>query len=137
MRIFIALALVFCSSLSLFEEEIEFSKDFMPKGAIPFKYDEIDVDVGLVQRVEFSTRKCNLTLKNRGVNPANVDVSVYVLNKDGVILWMVQEHWLLDKIDSGAKFAKDYDLRLSMPESISMSKYAATFDPTPKWLVVR
>ena len=137
MKLFITAILFICAYLPMKAVEIESSTDFTPKGAIPFKYDEIDVDVGLVQRVEFSTRKCNLTLKNRGVNPANVDVSVYVLNKDGVILWMVQEHWLLDKIDSGAKFAKDYDIRLTMPESISMSRYAATFDPTPKWLVVR
>jgi hypothetical protein len=111
--------------------------EFHPDGALPFKYEEVDVNDGIVQRVEFSAKKCNLTLKNRGNSPAHVDVTVYVLNAEGVILWKQREQWLIDTLDVGAKFAKDYDLTLAMPIELSMSKYAKGFDATPKWFVVR
>jgi len=132
MRYLILLSFLLSSAYSL-----EAEQEFRPMGGLPFKNEEIDVNSGVVQRVEFDTKKCNLTLKNRGTSKASVDVSVYVLNKDGVIIWSVKEKWAFDTLDVGAKFAKDYDISFGMPDAISMSKYATSFDSTPKWIVVR
>jgi len=137
MKSFSILALILIAVHSVSAEELEAGKVFTPTGVIPFKYDEQDVNVGVVQRIEFTARKCNLTLKNRGAKSTNVNVSVYILNKDGVVLWVTREHWLLDSLDAGAKFAKDYDVNLSMPESMNMSKHAVSFDLRPKWIVVQ
>lgn len=137
-----SLLLILCAFCSLKAQDDGTAKpaadtEFHPQGARPFKYDEIDVNEGVVQRVEFNSKKCNLTLKNRGTSAAHVDVSVYVLNQDGVVLWSQKEHWVIDTLDVGAKFAKDYDLSFAMPIELSMSKYSKSFDPTPKWFVVR
>jgi len=105
--------------------------------AIPFQTDELTVNKGIVQRVEFTRTKMNLTLKNATSSRQNVDVHVYVLNKDGVVIFAQHEKWILDTLDVDAKFAKDYNFLPEMPESLQFSIYVKSFDLTPKWILIR
>ena len=105
--------------------------------AIPFQTDELTVNKGIVQRVEFTRTKMNLTLKNATSSRQNVDVHVYVLNRDGVVIFAHYEKWILDTLDVDAKFAKDYNFLPEMPESLQFSIYVKSFDLTPKWILIR
>lgn len=109
---------------------------FKPENAIPFEYDELDVNRGICQRIEFSKKKMNLTLKNKTESPQNVRLKVSVLNPDGIVIYEAKEIWIINRLEPEAKFAKDFDFQIGMPAVLKYSKYAPSFDMTPAWIII-
>lgn len=110
--------------------------EFVPNGAIPFKYEEFDVLKGIVQRIEFDKEKCNLTLKNRTDETIGYDqVTVSVLNKDGAVIWHAETS-NSQSLAPGEKATFSWGWNPAMPVELRFSKYARDFDPTPKWIMI-
>lgn len=110
--------------------------DFKPANAVPFEYEEITVDIGICQRVEFSKKKMNITLKNKSDVERSVNLKISVLNADGVVIFEAREIWIINKLEPDAKYAKDFDFKTGMPVALQYSRYAENFDMTPKWIIV-
>ena len=64
---------------------------------IEFETGEIVLDHGIVQRIEFSGKRCNITLRNRSPKRHSVNVKVWVLNDS---LMEVFNHGFRDRCSS-------------------------------------
>ena len=116
---------------------IEDDVSYHPEGAIEFQYDAaISINMPIVEAVEFTQKRCNITLNNRLGKAANVDIQVIVMNADGVILWAGSETWAIDMLADEQKYLASKSMTLTMPEYLTMSIYAHDFDIAPRWFVI-
>ncbi|MBD2392983.1 hypothetical protein H6G11_01780 [Cyanobacterium aponinum FACHB-4101] len=97
--------------------------------------DEISVNNGIIQRIEFSKIQCSLTLRNKGENPVKPNLEILVLNSQGVTIWSQKEVWVFSGMKPGEKDVKTYKFTPSMPSVLKHSIYADNFDETPRWIL--
>ncbi len=84
----------------------------------PFTWGEALVEHGIVQRVEFTDKRCNLTLKNPTTKRQRVSVRVQVLNSDLVELWRQAEHWKLSRLQPDQSHVLSWEFLPQVPEVI-------------------
>lgn len=113
------------------------SESFRPPGAVDFAYDTtIDVNGRIVEDVEFTQQRCNITLRNRTGAAADVDVAVCVLNADGVVLDVVRELWMVESLAPEQKYLASLPLELKVPATLLLSRDAESFSLEPVSFVV-
>lgn len=110
---------------------------YQPPGAIAFKFnEEIKLGMPLVESVEFTKQRCNMTLRNMTGKRSGVEVEVLVMNADGVTIWTGYEVWAIASMDEEEKYLSSMSMSLAMPTELKYSKYAEDFDATPVWFKV-
>ncbi|WP_017292704.1 hypothetical protein [Geminocystis herdmanii] len=106
------------------------------ENCIEFELDEeISVNNGIIQRIEFSKIQCTLSLRNKGESPIKPNIDILVLNDQGVTIWAQKEAWVFNSMKPGEKEVKNYKFSPLMPTVLKHSKYAQDFDETPKWIL--
>lgn len=112
------------------------TSDYRPDGAFQFEYNTpIIINDRIIDSVDFTQSRCNITLKNRTGKSANVDVQVIVMNADGVMLWVGGESWFIDMLGDEQKYIVSKSMSLTMPEYLRESIYADGFDLQPRWVL--
>ncbi len=109
-----------------------------PKGdkrlVIEFATGEILLGHGVVHRIEFSDKRCNLTLKNPTPKRQSVNVKVWVLNSNLVELWHQTEKWSLTSLQPDQSHLVSWDFKPAVPRVIwNLRERENIF---PAWIVV-
>lgn len=97
---------------------------------------QVELDDNLVQTVEFTGPRCNADLRNRSGGSVEVDISFLVFNRDGVLLWGDEEHWVIERIAAGRRYIASLPFKPEMPVELRWSRHAVGFDDTPYWVAV-
>ena len=109
-----------------------------PKGdkrrVIEFATGEILLEHGVVHRIEFSDKRCNLTLKNPTPKRQSVNVKVWVLNSGLVELWHQTEKWSLTSLQPDQSHLVSWDFKSVVPHVIWSSRERE--DNLPAWIVI-
>ena len=109
-----------------------------PKGdkrrVIEFAMGELLLEHGVVHRVEFSEKRCNLTLKNSAPKRQSVHVKIWVLNSDLVELWHQTERWSLTSLQPDQSHLVSWDFKPTVPNVIWNSRQRE--NSFPAWIVI-
>lgn len=101
---------------------------------LPFTTGEALVEHVIVQRVEFTDKRCNLTLKNPTSQRQRVHVRVYVLNSDLVELWRQAERWRLSRLQPGQSHMISWEFAPQVPEVIWDQRLRENSEPA--WVLI-
>ena len=109
-----------------------------PKGdkrrVIEFATGEILLEHGVVHRIEFTDKRCNLTLKNPTPKRQAVNVKVWVLNSGLVELWHQIEKWSLTSLQPDQSHLVSWDFKPVVPSVIWSPRERE--DNLPAWIVI-
>ena len=109
-----------------------------PKGdkrrVIEFATGEILLEHGVVHRIEFSDKRCNLTLKNPTPKRQSVNVKVWVLNSGLVELWHQTEKWSFTSLQPDQSHLVSWDFKAVVPSVIWNPRERE--DNLPAWIVI-
>lgn len=94
---------------------------------------EIQIDVGIVNRIEFREKRCNLTLKNISPKRHTVNVRVFVLNRSFIELWRQTEKWSLTSLQPDQVHLVSWEFHPAVPDVVWHEKAR---EPDPMWVVV-
>ena len=100
---------------------------------IEFEDGEIVLEHGIVQRIEFTDKRCNLTLRNPSPKRHAVHVKVWVLNKSLVEVWHQSEWWALTSLQPDQSHVVSWDFKPAVPSVVWNEKAR---DLTPAWIVI-
>jgi hypothetical protein len=100
----------------------------------PFTSGEILVEHGIVQRVEFTDKRCNLTLKNATSRRQRVHVKIYVLNSDLVELWRQAERWRLSSLQPDRSHLTSWAFAPRVPEVVWDQRLRE--NTRPAWVLI-
>lgn len=107
--------------------------------AVPFKYGAwLRVEGSdLVRQVKFSQGRAEAVYANRSEQRIKPNVTIWVLNRDGVVLDKLEDSWLIDSMGPGESHEKSWDLFPHMPEALVFSKWAHLgWDDRPAYVLV-
>ena len=100
---------------------------------LEFATDELLLEHGIVHRIEFREKRCNLTLKNVTAKRHSVNVRVWVLNKALIVLWHQTEKWSLTSLKPDQIHLVSWEFTPTVPDVVWNEDAR---DPTPGWIVV-
>ena len=100
---------------------------------LKFTTNEILVEHGIVHRIEFREKRCNLTLKNLTSRRQSVNVRVWVLNKSLIQLWHQSEKWSLSTLQPNQIHVFSWDFIPAVPDVIWNVKARGQ---APAWIII-
>ncbi len=114
-----------------------FYSNHQPKGdkrsILEFNTGEMLLEHGVIHRLEFTDKRCNLTLKNSSPKRQSVHVRVWVLNKSLIELWHQTEKWNLTTLQPDQTYLVSWEFSPAVPDVVWNEKAR---DTEPKWIVV-
>jgi hypothetical protein len=100
---------------------------------LPFALGEALLELGVVHRIEFREKRCNLTLKNSSPKRQSVNVRVWVLNKSLIELWHQTEKWNLTSLQPDQSHVVSWEFNPAVPDVVWNLKAR---DVAPAWVIV-
>jgi len=113
---------------------IEGASDSAKRLVLPFGDGRIEVRHGIFERIEFSAKSCNLTLKNSSAKGQRVRVEIRVLTSQLIELWQESVHWRLKKLQPEQMASETWKFEPKMPNSICNRRLRD--DCEPAWVVI-
>jgi len=107
--------------------------------AVDFGYGKwIDLpDAGIVKQVHFSRDgRAKIRCLNETTQRVDPDIVVWVLNRDGVVLWGAKGSWPMGSVEPGSTQEKDTSYRFAIDKSLAFSKWARLgWDLRPRYIL--
>lgn len=100
---------------------------------LEFVEGEMELNFGIIHRLEFTDKRCNVTLRNTDHVKHSVNVKVYVLNSSLIEIWQQSEKWLLTSLQPDQVHLVSWEFKPAVP-SVVWNLQAR--DNTPAWIVV-
>ena len=100
---------------------------------LEFNTGELLIEHGVVYRIEFTEKRCNLTLKNSTAKRQSVHVRLWVLNKSLIEIWRQTEKWSLTALQPDQSHLVSWEFKPEVPDVIWNQKAR---DAVPTWLVI-
>jgi len=101
---------------------------------LPFGNGRIEVQSGVFDRIEFTGKWCNLTLKNSTAKSRRVQIVVHVLSSQLIELWRESVHWRLKKLQPEQIASETWKFEPKMPETVWSRQLRD--DDQPAWVVI-
>ncbi len=101
---------------------------------LPFGTGRIEVQHGIFERIEFTGKWCNLTLKNSGKKSRRVRVAIHVLSSQLIELWNESVHWRLKNLQTEQIASETWKFEPKMPDVIWSQRLRD--DAEPAWVVI-
>jgi hypothetical protein len=101
---------------------------------LPFGDGRIEVRHGIFERIEFSGKSCNLTLKNSSTKSQRVRMAIHVLSSHLIELWQESVHWRLKKLQPEQIASETWKFEPTMPNSVCNRSLRDDCEPT--WVVI-
>ena len=100
---------------------------------VEFSAGELLIEHRIVLRIEFTEKRCNLTLKNCGAKKQSVQVKVWVLNRTLIELWRQTEKWTLASLQPDQSHLVSWEFKPAVPDVVWNEKAR---DDVPAWIVI-
>ena len=100
---------------------------------LEFELGEILLEHGIVHRIEFTEKRCNLTLKNVFPKRKSVHVRVWILNKALIELWRQTERWNLTSLQPDQSHLVSWEFNPAVPDVVWNQKAR---EVAPAWIIV-
>ena len=100
---------------------------------LEFVTGELVIEHGVVQRIEFTEKRCNLTLRNSEKKPQPVGVKVWVLNRALIEIWSQTERWRVSSLQPDQSHLVSWAFATAVPDVVWNTKAR---DAAPQWIVV-
>lgn len=100
---------------------------------LEFATGEMFIEHGIVQRIEFTEKRCNLTLRNGLDKPQPVNVKVWVLNRALIAVWSESERWRVSSLQPDQSHSVSWQFTPAVPDVVWNEKAR---DASPSWIIV-
>lgn len=100
---------------------------------LEFMTDETLLEQGIIHRIEFREKRCNVTLKNVTPHRQSVNIKIWVLNKSLIELWHQSEKWMLTSLQPDQSHVISWEFTPSIPDVVWNLKAR---DCNPAWIIV-